>query len=73
MERTLITVVLIIYLSGCSTIQKSADEQGPDTRLHTLYIDKNGNLLDPMSGQLVSNSEDYEVVDKEEKNTQKTS
>lgn len=67
MKRILIAVALFMYLTGCSSLQKSADEQGPDTRLHTLYIDKDGNLLDPMSGQLVSNSDDYEVVDKAEK------
>ncbi|WP_417787882.1 alpha/beta fold hydrolase [Stutzerimonas xanthomarina] len=69
MKKTIIISVLAASIVGCSSFEANLESENrldDSARLHTLYIDRNGNLLDPVSGNLVVDSKNHIIVHREE-------
>jgi len=68
MKKLTLIFGLLIILTGCSSVQPTSEQiiTANNARLHTIYIDRNGDLLDPVTGNLVSASDDYTDVHRKE-------
>jgi len=56
-----IIIILMLNLTGCAVLNTSSisEEESAELKLYQLYINKDGNLLDPVSGDIVLDEDRY--------------
>ena len=68
MRRILFAFLILLGLSGCTSHPQAVVYKGEslDIRLHTIYIDGDGNLLDPISKKNVSGGKNPQAIQSQE-------
>ncbi|QXH54641.1 alpha/beta fold hydrolase [Pseudomonas maumuensis] len=67
MKAIAASVMSLLFAAGCATNKNDSAIDDVNSQTNTIYIDKNGELLNPETGKKVSESKDFLEVDRAER------